>query len=104
MATTLGPLKIDRVRGRASVGGRALALRPLDLRVLSLLARRPGRVWSRASLAEALWGPDGTVDPRAIDVCVTRLRRALDGAGDAIVTVRRVGYRLDPDLLGEITR
>lgn len=100
MAITLS-VEIDRARGCAAIGGRKIPLRPLDLRVLSLLARRPGRVWSRESLAEALWGHGTTVDPRAIDVCVARLRRALDGAGDAIVTVRRVGYRLDPTRLSE---
>ncbi len=76
-----------------------VSLRPLDLRVLTLLARRPGRVVDRETLAEALWGPGTTVDPRAIDSSIVRLRRALDGVGRAIVTVRRVGYRLDTDVL-----
>lgn len=97
MAITLGPLKIDRAHNRAVVKGRVVPLRPLDLRVLMLLARRPDRAFSRDDIALKLWGPESTVDPRSVDACVSRLRRALNGAGGAIVTVRRVGYRFDPE-------
>ena len=99
MAISLGLLEIDESRACAVVDGRIVPLRPLDLSVLTLLARRPGRVFGRETLAEALWGPGSTVDPRAIDSSIVRLRRALHGAGRAIVTVRRVGYRLDTDVL-----
>lgn len=72
-----------------------MPLRPLDLRVLSILARRPHRAIGRQAIAEELWGAESTVDTRAVDACIARLRRALNGAGHMIVTVRRVGYRLD---------
>jgi two-component system phosphate regulon response regulator PhoB len=97
VAISLGPLTVERAGARLL--GRPLALRPLDLRVLGLLAGSPQRALTREAIAEHIWGQDATVDPRAIDVCVRRLRRAMDGAGHAIVTVRRVGYRLDLDLL-----
>jgi DNA-binding response OmpR family regulator len=92
-------LEIDESRNRASLSGRDVPLRPLDLRLLALLARLTDRAVTREALSAALWGPDSDVDERAIDACVTRIRRALDGAGDCIVTVRRIGYRLDPDRL-----
>lgn len=95
----VGSLEIDEPRVKASLRGRDLQLRPLDLRVLTELARQPGRAFRRQWLADTLWGAENTVDTRAVDTCVTRIRRALDGSGDAIVTVRRVGYRLDPDKL-----
>jgi DNA-binding response OmpR family regulator len=88
-------MQIDPQRSCAVVNGRVVPLRPLDLRVLVILARRPHRAISRGAIAEELWGSDTTVDPRAVDACIARLRRALNGAGEAIVTVRRVGYRLD---------
>lgn len=95
----VGPLEIDEHGGRASLGGRAIPLRPLDLRVLAALAKPPHRAVTRDALADVLWGPDGSVDLRSVDASVTRIRRALAGASDALVTVRRVGYRLDPERL-----
>ena len=77
-----------------------MPLRPLDLRVLDILMRQPERTLSREAIADELWGPGATTDVRAVDTCIARLRRALNGAGQAIVTVRRVGYRLDMDLIG----
>ena len=99
MPLDVGVLRIDAQLGRAWVGSERLSLRPLDMRVLTCLAMKAGRVISRRSLAHMLWGPGATVDPRTVDTCVTRIRRALNGSGDAIVTVRRVGYRLDPERL-----
>ena len=97
MVLKLGPLHINE--REASLDGRLLPLRPLDVRVLARLARANGHAVPRSDLAESLWGPHTTVDPRAVDTSVVRIRRALDGCGDAIITVRRVGYRLDPDRL-----
>lgn len=98
MVLTAGPLEIDESRLAASVCGREVRLRPLDLRLLAHLARTSDRAMSRRELAEALWGPDSDVDVRSIDACIARIRRAL-GRSDALVTVRRVGYRLDLELL-----
>jgi DNA-binding response OmpR family regulator len=97
VAVNVGMLRIDERRSRASLRGEPLGLRPLDLRVLALLARARGRAISRRRLAEDLWGAGAEVDVRTIDTAVVRIRRALDGRADAIVTVRRIGYRLDPD-------
>ena len=99
MVLEIGALHIDERHQRATLRGRPLQLRPLDLRVLVFLARESGRAISRPALAEALWGPGADVDQRAVDTCVTRIRRALEPSSDAIVTVRRVGYRLDPHRL-----
>ncbi len=92
-------LEIDRERSCVVIYGRAVPLRPLDLRVLDILARKPERAVSREVIADELWGPEATIDVRAVDTSIARLRRALNGAGQAIVTVRRVGYRLDVNLI-----
>lgn len=95
MANQPVSLEIDQGRSCAVVDGRIVPLRPLDLSVLDILARQPRRAVSRRVIADELWGAGKTVDLRAVDTCISRLRRALNGAGHAIVTVRRVGYRLD---------
>lgn len=99
MVLAVGRLEIDESRLHVRLRGRDIPLRPLAARVLAELARNPDRTLTRQSLAESLWGPDAPVTSRSIDTCVARIRRALDGAGDAIVTVRRVGYRLDAERL-----
>ncbi len=101
MGIDIGILYIDERCSVAALSGRLLGLRPLDLKVLALLARDPGRAVSRRALSDTLWGPESDVDPRAVDTSVARIRKAFDGRGDAVVTVRRIGYRLDPDRLTE---
>lgn len=91
MDITLGELSItpERVFWR----GREVALRPAERKLLQRLAAAPDRVHRRTELVS-----DGA-DERTVDARVSRIRRSLDGGGHAIVTVRRVGYRIDPDRL-----
>jgi DNA-binding response OmpR family regulator len=92
-----GELLLDPERHVADVGGRTLPLARSEFRVLEVLARRSGRVFSRDELALLAFGPDWDGSGRAIDAQVARLRRKLAraGAGVAIVTVFGVGYRLE---------
>jgi two-component system phosphate regulon response regulator PhoB len=59
--------------------------------------QRPGRVFSRERLLDAVWGPNTYVEVRTVDVHVGRLRKALKrpGSRDLIRTVRSAGYALD---------
>ena len=59
--------------------------------------QRPGRVFSREQLLDAVWGHDIYVEIRTVDVHIRRLRRALNqnGGDDLIRTVRSAGYALD---------
>ncbi|MEW6500314.1 MAG: winged helix-turn-helix domain-containing protein, partial [Thermodesulfobacteriota bacterium] len=59
-----------------------------------LLARRPGWVFSRQQIIDAVRGYDYVITPRAVDVQVFGLRKKLGPAGQHIETVRGVGYRL----------
>jgi uroporphyrinogen-III synthase len=80
------------LRGHGIVrDGRLLALAPGPLAVLRALAREPGRVLSRADLLHALPGENG--DEHAVEMTVSRLRRALGDAA-AVQTVTKRGYRL----------
>ncbi|MCB9744530.1 MAG: response regulator [Alphaproteobacteria bacterium] len=82
--------------GRVLVDGEARQLTPLESRLLSLLVDNQGRVFTREALREKVWEPDSDVSLQAVDSSVKRLRRKLGDAGQAIETLRGVGYRLSP--------
>ena len=88
-----GPLRIDRERHRCWVDGSSIALTAKEFRLLSSLMTRAGRVMTRESLLDEVWGSDVTVTTRTIDTHLKRLREKLGSAGDLIETVRGVGYR-----------
>ena len=62
--------------------------------ILYALAKRPGRVFTRSQLVDAIHGGNYVVSDRAVDVQITGLRRKLGHSGKYIETVRGVGYRL----------
>jgi len=65
-----------------------------EFRVLTVLARRPGWVFTREQILDAMYGDSYAITNRAVDVQVVGLRRRLGSAGHCIETVRGVGYRL----------
>ncbi len=90
-------LVLDRGRHRVTRGGADIHLGPTEYRLLDFLMQRPGRVFSRERLLDAVWGANTYVEARTVDVHVGRLRKALrkDGEPDLIRTVRSAGYALD---------
>jgi two-component system phosphate regulon response regulator PhoB len=90
-------LVLDRAEHRVTRQGRDVHLGPTEYRLLDFLMQRPGRVFSRERLLDAVWGPNTYVEVRTVDVHVGRLRKALKrpGAKDLIRTVRSAGYALD---------
>lgn len=77
-ATVAGSvLEIDAEALQACVGGRKLELTPKEFRLLQVLAARPGRVFSRAQLLDALYADNLEVSERAIDSHLKNLRRKL---------------------------
>jgi DNA-binding response OmpR family regulator len=97
----VGPLEIDCERFEVTMQSRRVLLTPREFTLLTALARRPGRVFPRDELLDLVWGQDGFVEPRTVDVHVARLRAKFLSAGlpdPGIETVRGVGYRLgEPD-------
>ncbi len=72
---------------------------PIDLtatefRLLHLLARRPGWVFTRGQIVSQLHGQDYAITERAVDVQVVSLRKKLGAWGQYVETVRGIGYRL----------
>ena len=92
----IGELEIDRYRFEVRVKGRRVELTPKEFELLAILAGAPGRVFGREELFDAVWGRDGFVEPRTVDVHLARLRAKFTAArlpAPAIETVRGVGYR-----------
>ncbi len=86
-------LSIDPIRHEVTLGGRRLDLTITEFRVLSWLARHPGRVFTRQQIIDAVRGDDYPVTERSVDVQVVALRRKLENHQDYIETIRGVGYR-----------
>jgi two-component system, OmpR family, phosphate regulon response regulator PhoB len=90
-------LVMDQDAHRVTRNGRVLHLGPTEYRMLEFLMSHPGRVFAREQLLDAVWGRDIHVEPRTVDVHIRRLRKAINGPGEADVvrTVRSAGYALD---------
>ena len=92
----VGDLVVDRQRFEVTVGGRPVPLTPKEFELLATLAAEPGRVFGRDVLLDLVWGRDGFVEPRTVDVHLARLRAKFLAARlpePGIETVRGVGYR-----------
>jgi DNA-binding response OmpR family regulator len=92
----IGGLRIDPSRRTVEVDGKPAQLTYVEFELLRTLASRPGHVFTRARLLEALWGDSAYREPRTIDVHVRHLREKLEREPHEprfIRTVRGVGYR-----------
>ena len=97
-----GPLALDAEAREVRIQERVLETTRTEFEILDALTEQPRRVLTRAHLRERVWGGGWFGDDHAVDVHVSNLRKKLSGAGapPVISTVRGVGYRLAPDLLG----
>jgi DNA-binding response OmpR family regulator len=95
----IGELEINSWGRSVRLRGQHVGLTPTEFRLLEVLAKSPGRVFTREELLARAFGPDFDGMERTIDVHITNLRRKIepDGENHYIVTVHGVGYRLgDP--------
>ena len=94
-----GNLTFDTVGSIVEVEGRSVMLSRRELALLELLLRRAGRVVSKASIEESLYGFGEEVESNSVEAHVSRLRKKLTGAGARceIHTVRGVGYFIGED-------
>jgi DNA-binding response OmpR family regulator len=91
-----GELLIDFGRRAVSVRGEEARLTYVEFEILAALARAPGRVLSRETLLEHVWGDSDYRDPRTVDVHIRHLREKLEldpKEPEYLFTVRGVGYR-----------
>ncbi|MFL1463208.1 phosphate regulon transcriptional regulator PhoB [Roseococcus sp. DSY-14] len=94
-----GGLSMDQDAHRVTREGRPIHLGPTEYRLLEHFLSHPRRVFSREQLLDAVWGRDIHVELRTVDVHIRRLRKAINGEGEAdlVRTVRSAGYALDVD-------
>ena len=86
-------LEIDPGRRSVQAGGNPIELTFTEFQVLLILARRPGWVFTRTQIVDAVRGSDYPVTDRSVDVQIVGLRKKLKDYGKYIETVRGVGYR-----------
>lgn len=89
-----GDLWLDPAAYRAGAEAGPFDLTPTEFKLLEMLMRHPGRVYTRGQILTALWPDDRAVEDRAVDVHVARLREKLGASASWVETVRGVGYRL----------
>lgn len=91
----LGAALFDPLAGTISHDGVSVELRNREIRLLEIFARHPGQILSKSQLMDRLFSYDAEVTENAIEVCIGRLRRRIEGMGPRIETVRGLGYRMD---------
>ena len=90
---SVGPVAIDADRHEVLLKGQPLALTLAEYRLLTALASRPGRVFTREQLLEKITGGEVYVIDRNVDVHIRAIRKKLGDEADFILTVRGVGYK-----------
>lgn len=91
---TYGPITMDPARHVVTVGGREVSLTLKEYDLLKLFMEHVGLVFSRDQLLSSVWDQDYSGETRTVDVHIGTLRTKLGESGEAIRTVRGVGYRL----------
>ncbi|MDP2920228.1 MAG: response regulator transcription factor [Dehalococcoidia bacterium] len=95
---TRGELVLNFYKRQASISGKPLHLTPVEFKLLGVLAKEPGRVFSRAQLIEMVFGWDFDGFDRTVDVHILNLRRKLEPDPSHpmyIQTVYGAGYRFE---------
>ena len=94
---TIGALEIDDTSRQVTVAGEPVHLTSSEYGILMLLARHPGKAFSRQAILAALWDESPVGDERAIDVHIHNMREKLEADPKNpvyLLTVRGFGYRL----------
>ena len=91
-----GDLVIDHARMQVSRGGTLIDLTPTEFQIVAALARKPGRILTRAQLLDAVRGDDAEAFDRAIDTHIKNIRRKIEPDSRKpryILTVYGMGYK-----------
>ncbi len=94
-----GGVQLDRSSCQARLNGTPLNLTATEFRLLEFLMSRPGVVFSREQLLNAVWGQDRAITDRAVDVYILRLRQKIETDPtnpNLIHSVRGFGYTFEP--------
>jgi DNA-binding response OmpR family regulator len=97
-------LELDRSSCRVRLNGQTLSLTATEFRLLEFMMSRPGVVFSREQLLDAVWGHDRAVTDRTVDVYILRLRQKTESnpANPALIrSVRGFGYSFNEATVSE---
>jgi DNA-binding response OmpR family regulator len=93
---TLGDLKLDVEKCLLSKGGKSLELTSVEFKIMELLMKHPGKVFTKQQIYEYAWGDDFFVADNNIMVAISKLRTKLDeDPSRYIKTLRGLGYRIE---------
>lgn len=92
---SFGALRLDRAARRLSGPAGPIDLPRRELALFEVLAANSGRIVEKQRIAATLYGTGSEVEPNAVEILVSRLRRKIEGHGVTIRTARGLGYMLD---------
>lgn len=90
-----GKIVLDIERHEVLAAGKPVELTATEFNLLRLLLERKGRVQTREHLLADVWNYSPEIETRTVDTHIRRLREKLGSAGDALETVRGVGYKIN---------
>jgi DNA-binding response OmpR family regulator len=93
-----GDCELDLARGELRRSGASIPTTPLEFKLLALFVRRPGRVLTRRTLIDEVWGHDTAITERVVDNQIANLRRKIESSPSNpryLKSVRGIGYRFD---------
>ena len=102
--TRFGDCELDLERGELRRAGKPVSTTPLELKLLAVFTKRPGRVLSRRVLIDEAWGPNTAVTERVVDNQIANLRQKIEAVPTSprfLKSVRGLGYRFDPENVTE---
>jgi two-component system alkaline phosphatase synthesis response regulator PhoP len=88
----IGGIVIDLESKRLIIGNKKIELTRKEFDIISLLAKSPGRIFSREDILRRVWESDVIVVDRTVDVNMTRLRRKMEEFGGYIRNKPGFGY------------
>ena len=93
---TIGDLELDTEKCLLLKAGKAMELTSVEYKIMELLMKHPGKVFTKQQIYEYAWGEDYFVADNNIMVAISKLRTKLDeDPSRYIKTLRGLGYRLD---------
>jgi two-component system alkaline phosphatase synthesis response regulator PhoP len=93
-----GDCELDFVRAELRRGGKPVPTTPLEWKLLSLFAKRAGRVLTRSMLIDEAWGKDTAITERVVDNQIANLRKKIEPSPATpryLKSIRGIGYRFD---------
>jgi len=93
---SFGMIVMDKERHRVTVDGETVELTLKEFSLLKLFLESPQRMLTRENIMDAVWGDSYVGESRTVDMHIKTLRHKLGNAGEAIVTIRGVGYKFEP--------